>query len=84
MHVFRLLLIKRQDWHKELVTFYFGMPEITFQLTLAAVEYASSIYNFQQSFVKHLKFEEIKATMSLLNTKAKDSCTFLFSPVEIS
>ena len=48
------------------------MLAIAFQLTLAAVEICI-LYNFQQSLVKRLKFEEIKAIMSLLNTKTKDS-----------
>ena len=76
---FSTFLIKRQDWRKEPVNFNFGMPVIAFQLTLAAVVICM-IYNFQQSLVKHLKFEEIKATreMAFLSWTQKQTAAVLF------
>ena len=77
--MFSTFLIKCQDWHREPVNFNFGMLVIAFQLTLAAVEICI-LYDFQQSLVKHLKFEEIKATgeMAFLFWTQKQRTAVLF------
>ena len=76
---FSTFVIERQDWHKEPVNFNFGMLVLAFQLTLAAVEICI-LYNFQQTLVKHLKFEEIKATreMAFLFWTQKQRAAVLF------